>query len=170
MKVCGYLIMEPGADRPYFSHNPPTAYWPKEGSKVFSFELDVPGFEKVDGAIRTIAVEALREDQEFTCPKCGSHAFGSSAGETELVRLCNGWIQHKRCNFSFSSTEDAKYFKGTGHFSPSTGIGIGNMARAVKGTVVGEGDPCPLPPGPLPPSRDTDEPGRAAASLRTRLP
>ena len=55
MKVQGYLIMEPGADRPYFSHTEPTDYQKKPGAKVYSFALDVPGFEKLDGHITAVA-------------------------------------------------------------------------------------------------------------------
>jgi hypothetical protein len=56
MKVCGYLIMEPGADRPYFCHNPPTEYQRKPGAKVYAFSLDIPDFIELDGRIATNAV------------------------------------------------------------------------------------------------------------------
>ena len=49
MFVQGYLIMEPGMDRPCFSHSPPTTYQKKAGAKVYSFLLDVPDFAQVDG-------------------------------------------------------------------------------------------------------------------------
>lgn len=55
MIVQGYLILEPGADRPYFSHNPPTEYQKKPGAKVYAFSLSVPDFEKVDGHIAAVA-------------------------------------------------------------------------------------------------------------------
>lgn len=51
MIVTGYLILEPGADRPYFSHSAPTDYQKKPGAKVYSFQLDVPNFIEVDGRI-----------------------------------------------------------------------------------------------------------------------
>ncbi len=68
------------------------------------------------------------EDQEFTCPRCGGHAFGTGDG----LGHCNGYIAEgepasrhgtvptQRCGFSWSRTpeEDAKVFKGTGRFSP----------------------------------------------------
>ncbi len=55
MKVQAFLIMEPGADRPYFSHTEPTDYQKKLGARVYSFTLDVPSFEKVDGRIEATA-------------------------------------------------------------------------------------------------------------------
>lgn len=62
MKYVAYLILQPGADRPYFSHNPPTAYQKTEGAKVFELELDIPGFATVDGRIQAWAVEAKNGD------------------------------------------------------------------------------------------------------------
>jgi hypothetical protein len=53
MIVNGYLILEPGADRPYFSHTPPTAYQRKPGAKVYVFSLNVPDFMEVDGVIQS---------------------------------------------------------------------------------------------------------------------
>jgi hypothetical protein len=52
MKVSGFLIMHPGGDRPYFSHSYPTDYLRVVNAQVFRFELEVPGFEKVDGMIQ----------------------------------------------------------------------------------------------------------------------
>jgi hypothetical protein len=44
--------MEPGADRPYFSHTPPTNYQRQPGAKVYYFVLEVPDeFVQVDGKI-----------------------------------------------------------------------------------------------------------------------
>jgi hypothetical protein len=52
MKVPGWLIMEPGADRPYFCHNPPTDYQRRPGAKVYHFVLEVPDeFVWMDGLI-----------------------------------------------------------------------------------------------------------------------
>ena len=57
MIVAGYCILEPGADRPYFSHNPPTEYVRKKGAKVLIFQFDVPDFDFVDGRVAAIARE-----------------------------------------------------------------------------------------------------------------
>ena len=128
MYVDGYLILEPGADRPYFCHHYPSEYVAtrKPGSMVFSFRLDVPGFEKVEGIIqltptdvvllaeRTMALDMV-ETREFTCPKCGSHTFGSAELPSGVFeRVCHGFD----CRFSFPSTDDHMYFKGTGHYMP----------------------------------------------------
>jgi hypothetical protein len=59
MKVTGWLIMQPGGDRPYFCTRPPTDYEKKNGAKIFEFTLDVPGFTQVDGLIQAAAKEAL---------------------------------------------------------------------------------------------------------------
>lgn len=55
MHVDGYLILEPGADRPYFSHTPPTEYQKKPGAQIYAFTLVVPDFVKVDGRIEAVA-------------------------------------------------------------------------------------------------------------------
>jgi hypothetical protein len=55
MKVQGYLILEPGADRPYFAHNPPSEYQRKPGAKVYDFVLDIPDFCEIDGRITATA-------------------------------------------------------------------------------------------------------------------
>jgi hypothetical protein len=60
MLINAYLILEPGADRPYFCHQFPTSYTPEPGAKVFSFTLDVPGFEKKNGVIQ-LEVKDVRE-------------------------------------------------------------------------------------------------------------
>ena len=56
MKVQGYLIIEPGADRPYFCHNPPTDYQKKPGAKVYSFVLHVPDAVVVDDRCTAVAI------------------------------------------------------------------------------------------------------------------
>jgi hypothetical protein len=50
-----YIIMEPGADRPYFSHDPPAAYQKKEGAKIYVVEANIPEFAFIDGRITTMA-------------------------------------------------------------------------------------------------------------------
>jgi hypothetical protein len=55
MKHQLYVIMQPGADRPYISHTPPTEFQKKPGAKVFDFVLDIPGFD-VDASLGTIEV------------------------------------------------------------------------------------------------------------------
>jgi hypothetical protein len=50
-----YIIFEPGADRPYFSHDPPTNYQKKEGAKIYVVEANIPEFAHVDGRITAMA-------------------------------------------------------------------------------------------------------------------
>jgi hypothetical protein len=57
VKIQGYLVLVPGADRPYFSHLYPSWYKRDPGAKVYSFELTVPTFEMVDGRIEATANE-----------------------------------------------------------------------------------------------------------------
>jgi hypothetical protein len=129
MVVDAYLILEPGADRAYFCHNFPLEWFASRpvGSRVFSFRLDVPGFEKVEGVIQLTPTDVVQlaertmvqdvvETREFTCPKCGSHAFGSAEVNGRYERMCHGF----GCRFAFPDTEDHLYFKGTGHFMPVT--------------------------------------------------
>lgn len=63
MKYLAYVICEPGMDRPCFSHVPPSEEQKKriteKGSKVFSFELPIPGVELVDGALEVHNVTPL---------------------------------------------------------------------------------------------------------------
>jgi hypothetical protein len=50
-----YIIMEPGADRPYFSHYPPTAYQKRNGAKIYLVEANIPEWAHVDGHIVSMA-------------------------------------------------------------------------------------------------------------------
>lgn len=61
MIVRGYLIFEPGMDRACFTHDP-SYYKKKPGAKVFSFDLDVPEFEVVDGRLQAVATPVESED------------------------------------------------------------------------------------------------------------
>ena len=53
----------------------------------------------------------MDDHNQFTCPNCGSHYFGSS-GEpgTLLTRNCTGY-QHggKKCHFTWNEADDEKY-------------------------------------------------------------
>jgi hypothetical protein len=62
MIVRGYLVLEPGMDRACFWHSMPTHYKYKPGAKVFSFDLDVPEFDKVDGRITAVATPVEPKD------------------------------------------------------------------------------------------------------------
>ena len=70
MKYTAYLILEPGADRPYFCHTYPTLYQKRPGAQVLELELDVPGFAMVDGRIQAWA------KPECTCGEGASPAEG----------------------------------------------------------------------------------------------
>lgn len=56
MKYTAYVFCEPGMDRPCFSHTPPSEDQKKRfaqvGTKVYSVELDLPGFVEVDGKLQ----------------------------------------------------------------------------------------------------------------------
>lgn len=90
MKVTGFLIMEPGGDRPYFSHTMPAEYQRKPGSKIFLFCLDVPGFEKVDGVIQASASEVV-DAPDFT-RDVGAIRTSSPDDETPSRLQCYVWI------------------------------------------------------------------------------
>jgi hypothetical protein len=66
MIVRGYLVLEPGMDRPCFWHNIPESYVPKPGAKVYSFDLDVPDFDKVDGRLAAVAKPVEQEHAQRT--------------------------------------------------------------------------------------------------------
>ncbi len=86
--------------------------------------------------------EGMIEGKDFTCPKCGSHAFGThtiegvdaTAGTSasgKYLGVCHGYAEVKRltgrhqtnpverCTFTWPREDDDKYFKGNGHFSPA---------------------------------------------------
>lgn len=52
MKYTAYVLIEPGMDRPCFSHTPPSAEQKKrlrsKGGRSYSFDLDIPGFELIE--------------------------------------------------------------------------------------------------------------------------
>jgi hypothetical protein len=52
---------------------------------------------------------------EFTCPRCGSHMFGTSGrlDWSSAIGECHG---PNRCRFQWRRRDDAKYFKGTGRY------------------------------------------------------
>ena len=72
------------------------------------------------------------EQKRFTCPRCGSHKFGThveGAVRWDLstsTGACHGYTQTKMgslpCGFTWPRTDDAKYFRGTGVFMPVVGI------------------------------------------------
>jgi hypothetical protein len=90
------------------------------------------------------------EETEFTCPKCGSHMFGTGTSQGvsavrttsidgQYMGFCHGRVpldeaphgRHhtvgtKACDFTWPRTdeEDAKVFKGTGHYSPRICEGV----------------------------------------------
>lgn len=68
------------------------------------------------------------ESQEFTCPRCGSHEFGTSGihandwpGDAE--GMCHGYLGERICRFIWRRKDDALYFKGSGSFYPRTVMG-----------------------------------------------
>lgn len=114
---------------------------------TLSFEL--LGDPNQKGIVGSALWREVIEGTEFTCPKCGSHAFGTyatqgpSAEHTTSVDgkyrgMCHGRVTVQRftgrhqtnptevCDFDWqrSEEEDAKVFKGTGHYSPAVGTAV----------------------------------------------
>ncbi len=66
--------------------------------------------------------------KEFTCPRCGSHEFGTTSITVNALRawpgdaegMCHGYVDNRPCNFIWRRADDALYFKGTGRFYPRT--------------------------------------------------
>jgi hypothetical protein len=65
MIVRGYLVLEPGMDRPCFCHDP-TPYKKRPGAKVFSFDLSVPEFDLIDGRLTAVAQPVEAPDAQRT--------------------------------------------------------------------------------------------------------
>lgn len=67
---------------------------------------------------RTATAPHMAEILEFTCPRCGSHMFGTSGGLhwSSAIGECHG---PDRCRFQWRRRDDAKYFKGTGRYHPT---------------------------------------------------
>lgn len=60
MKHTAFVLLEPGMDRPCLQHTPPSeaqrARLEATGGKAFAFDLDIPGFELVDGRLQATNV------------------------------------------------------------------------------------------------------------------
>lgn len=94
-----------------------------EGVRVFVFAADsgvrVGAQKLLDGrgleliAARRAPGPRLREPirvSQFTCPKCGSHKFGSwQNGDGQMRRHCHGL--DGACDFTFHQRDDARYFE-----------------------------------------------------------
>jgi len=60
---------------------------------------------------------------EFTCPRCGSHKFGTSLnGDPRDPHIGVGYC-HNPCGFSWRRSDDAKYFRKTGRQIAAVCIG-----------------------------------------------
>ena len=57
MDLQGYVVLIPGADRPYYRHDLPKSWEPP--TKVFKFTLHLPGFKKEDECIMAYGVELV---------------------------------------------------------------------------------------------------------------
>jgi len=57
MIVRVYLVLEPGMDRPCLSHSYPHEYKKKPGAKIYSLDISIHDFDKVDGKLIAIAQE-----------------------------------------------------------------------------------------------------------------
>lgn len=55
-----WAIVEPGADRIYYSHSPPTEYQRKPGVRIFLVEVVFPDPDIADGAMTVHATEEQR--------------------------------------------------------------------------------------------------------------
>ncbi len=60
MKHTAYVLIEPGMDRPCLQQTPPSAAQrarlTEKGGRAFSFDLDIPGFDLVDGQLKATNV------------------------------------------------------------------------------------------------------------------
>lgn len=77
------------------------------------------------------------EDEDFTCPECSSHYFGTSSeavhkGMTAAESLagstghCHGYKGPALpCTFTWPRSEDARYFTGNGRFRSRTAVAQG---------------------------------------------
>lgn len=67
MLVTVYICAYPGADRIFTTTVPPVHPMP-DGAKLFLVEVELPGFERLDGVVRTAATpidsEAIRLSTE----------------------------------------------------------------------------------------------------------
>ena len=69
--------------------------------------------------MRRVMTEMI-EERRFTCPSCGSHAFGTA--DFGRTGHCNGYQGlGQPCRFTWQRVDDALYFKGTGAFHPTEG-------------------------------------------------
>jgi len=65
MRIDIYVILEPGADRPYLSTTPPVGYAKtKPGAKIFVIEAELPDFVEVDGKVQALTKEISLEQLE----------------------------------------------------------------------------------------------------------
>lgn len=60
-----YVLMQPGADRPYVTTFMPSEECQKKpGTKLFCVMADLPGFSKIDGVVQAEAIELPLSTQE----------------------------------------------------------------------------------------------------------
>lgn len=96
---------------------------------VLHFESSARGFSADRERERVLKEREDRKPSEFTCPKCGGHAFGSSGvdANNRQMRYCNGRGQRGkfiegefipiegrgepqvRCDFTWPDSDDLKY-------------------------------------------------------------
>lgn len=59
------------------------------------------------------------EVKDFTCPRCGSHQFGSSVMPSGVLeRQCHGYLANAPCGFSWTEGDDLLYMQPTGERRP----------------------------------------------------
>ena len=98
MKVTGYVVLEPGFDRPCISGSPPLTYQKKPGSKVYQFELDLPDWSIVDGKLE---VKELRPLEDLDGPSRRKQAIKELEALEEEDRICGSnspFGGHFRCD------------------------------------------------------------------------
>lgn len=75
------------------------------------------------------------EDEEFTCPQCGSHKFE----QDDRSGLCHGVIGAiKNCGFTWPNSDNAKYFKGTDKFFKRSFVASAAIPHDRKMSVLSE--------------------------------
>lgn len=94
------------------------------------------------GIVSSVLWREVIEGTQFTCPECGSHAFGThttqgpiaeytTSIDNKYMGVCHGYAEAKKilsrheiapvkkCTFTWPREEDDKYLKGTNHYSPA---------------------------------------------------
>jgi hypothetical protein len=59
-----------------------------------------------------MGAEDFAEEQQFTCPKCGSHLFGSAGSGSAQTRHCHGYAEGEGPTMGGASTVTVRLMAG----------------------------------------------------------